>query len=245
MMVSSIKISFVFLFFALSLFCETKGTTIHRIDSSSVFISQTVRDTVILTGPGIIRFTALQDSIFLRALRAKSNNISTDAIFYADLKLLESEVLSMKRIIGATEEDILRKNLELHPENLLPSPVEQTLSQYNLLQSQYIPYVRTYNPFGAKIPLSSISSFLGFVEDVSPVISYSLNTKEEVRVVIYSERAIAVRVLFEGTQASGNYRIIWDGKGNDGQKMPRGDYIGEVRIGSNNLIRKRIRIEQN
>lgn len=244
-MVSFVKFSYVILFFVLGLFNEIKGTTLNKIDSSSVFLGQTLRDTVILTGPGIIRFTALQDSVFLRALRAKSNNISTDAIFYADLKLLESKILSMKKILGATEEEILRKNLELPPENFLPSPVEQTLAQYNLMQSQYIPYVRIYNPFGAKIPLFSISSFFGFEEDVSPVISYSLDTKEEVRVVVYSERAVAVCILFEGTQAPGNYRIIWDGKGSDGQKMPRGDYIAEVRIGSNNLIRKRIRIEQN
>lgn len=244
-MALSVKISFILLLFAYGLFCDTKGITLNRIDSSSVFLNQTLRDTVILTGPGIIRFTALQDSAFSKALRARSNNISTDAIFYTDLKLLEPKILSMKKIMGANEEEILRKNLELRPENLLPSQVEQALYQYHLLQSQYIPYIRTYSSFGVKIPLSSISLFLGFADDVSPVISYTLDTKEEVRIVIYSERAIAVRVLFEGTQTPGNYQIIWDGKGNDGQKMPRGDYIGEVRIGSNNLIRKRIRIEQN
>ncbi|MGQ9820063.1 MAG: FlgD immunoglobulin-like domain containing protein [Candidatus Kapaibacteriales bacterium] len=242
-MVNLVIFFIVLLVSVFGLFCETEGTPLPGFEGNGVFIRKTPQDTVILTGPGIMRFTAMQDSFFLRALRAKSNNIATDAIFYADLKLLESEILILKKIMGANEWEVLRKNLEVNRENFLPSPVEQTLYQYNLLQSQYIPYVRTFNPFGPKIPLSSIGAFLGFVEDISPVISYSIEKNEEVRIVIYSERAVVVRLLFEGTQTQGNYQIVWDGKGNDGQKLPRGDYIGEVRIGSNSLFRKRIRIE--
>lgn len=196
-----------------------------------------------ITGRPTLRFTPFQDTVYSRALQAKSLNIPPEAIFYADMKFLEAEILRYKKIYGASAEEIIRKNIEFPPEYFLPSPVEQTLYQYNLMQSQFVPFVRTYNPFGPKIPLSTIGALLGLSEDVSPVLYYTLDKEENVKIAIYSERALVVRILYEGRQSAGNYQILWDGKDNEGRRMLRGDYIGEVRIGENKYVRKRIRIE--
>lgn len=231
------------IFFLGNFFMLGKSPEPAFLSRDSVSKYKKTSDTVILTGPRIIRFTPLQDSAYIRSLRAKSLNISSDAIFYADIKLLESEILLLKKIDVITNAEILRRNTQLPVESLQPSAVEKTLYQFNIMQSQYIPFVRTYNFFGPKIPFSTIGSLLGLVEDVSPVLKYTLDYEDEVRIVIYSERAIIIRVLFEGKQYAGQYQILWDGKDNYGTQMRRGDYIGEIRIGENKLIRKRIRIE--
>jgi flagellar basal-body rod modification protein FlgD len=93
---------------------------------------------------------------------------------------------------------------------------------------------------GLQIPLSAIGAFLGLTEDVSPVISYSLESSAEVEVVVYSVQALVIRTLLTAKQYPGSYSITWDGKNDKGIIMPKGDYVAEVRIGKDRIVRKRI-----
>lgn len=210
-------------------------------DSLKVF-EKVATDTTILTGPKLITTLPEQDSAYLRAKRLPVA-IPPSARFYADMKMLESQIYSEKKFYGLTEQEIARKNLQVPDEFYIPSPQEQTLRQYNIMQSQYVPFVRTYNPFGLKVPLSAIGSLLGLTEDVSPLIEYTLDVETQVKVVIYSEKALVVATIVDGIQRPGRYRYYWNGRDDWGKIMQRGDYVGEIRIGNTKFIRKRIRIE--
>ncbi|MFN3782020.1 MAG: FlgD immunoglobulin-like domain containing protein, partial [Candidatus Kapaibacteriota bacterium] len=157
--------------------------------------------------------------------------------------LLEQEILRQKKLHGLSEQEIAKKNLQIPQEVLMPLPQEISLYQYGLMQSQSIPFVPIMKPFGAKIPLSSIGSFLGFVEDVSPWLEYDLDVETDVTVAIYNERALMVATIVDKIQPPGHYRYYWNGRDNNGKQLPRGDYIGEIRIGKTKYIRKRIRLD--
>jgi hypothetical protein len=197
-------------------------------------------DTTILTGPKLITTLPEQDSAYLRAKRLA---IPPSARFYADMKMLESQVLAEKKLYGLSESEIAKRNLQVPAEFYIPSPQEQTLYQYNIMQSQYVPFVRTYNPFGVKVPLSAIGGLLGLAEDVSPLIEYELDVTIQVKVVIYSPKALIVATIVDAVQPPGKYKYYWNGRDDVGKLMPKGDYIGEIRIGNSKVIRKRIRIE--
>ncbi len=131
--------------------------------------------------------------------------------------------------------------MELPKQVWEPLPSEATMAQYNIIQSQSVPpYTSGPNPFGLKIPLSSIGQFFGITEDVSPVLQYDLEYRTNVQVVIYSITAIVVATIFEGVQVPGNYKYTWNGRDDMGKRLPPGDYIGEIRIGNSKYIRKHI-----
>ncbi len=201
---------------------------------------RTIIDTTILTGPRLITTLPEQDSAYLRAKRLP---IPPSARFYADMKMLESHVHTEEKLYGLSEGEIAKRNLQLPAEFYIPSPQEQTLYQYNIMQSQYVPFVRTYNPFGVKVPLSAIGSVLGLAEDVSPSLEYELDVALQVKVVIYSAKALIVATIVDAVQPPGRYKYYWNGRDDVGKLMPKGDYIGEIRIGNSKVIRKRIRIE--
>jgi hypothetical protein len=169
--------------------------------------------------------------------------IPPSARFYADMKMLEQQVLAQKKLAGLSDEEIAKKNMQISPELFLPSAQDLTLYQYGLMQSQSVPFLQIYKPYGLKVPLSSIATFLGFAEDVSPLLEYDLDVETDVKVSIYSEKAILVATIFDGIQAPGHYRYYWNGKDDRGLRLPRGDYIGEIQIGRTKFIRKRIRLE--
>jgi len=125
-------------------------------------------------------------------------------------------------------------------EFFIPTGNEVVQHEINRQMSMYIPGINNLSPYGAKISFADIGSMFGLTEDVSPVITYRLDYYVEVEVVIYSIRAVVIATLFEGKQPPGPYKITWNGRDDNGRKMPRGDYIGEVRIGKERLIRKRI-----
>lgn len=124
-----------------------------------------------------------------------------------------------------------------------PSDVEMVQWQTNIMNSMYVPFVKTYSPYGAKIDFETIGKFLGLVEDVSPIIKYNLAITADVEVVVYSIQASVVATLFKGMQSPGNYTINWNARDDKGRQMPAGDYIGEVRIGEDRYVRKRIVIK--
>jgi len=218
-------------------FSQQSGAPFRDIEKSS---KTTPADTIILPGPSLLRFKAEQDSNYLRAKRLP---IPPSARFYADMKMLEQQVLAQKKLAGLSDQEIAKKNLQISPELFLPSAQDLTLYQYGLMQSQSVPFLQIYKPYGLKVPLSSIATFLGLAEDVSPLLEYDLDVETDVKVSIYSEKAILVATIFDGIQAPGHYRYYWNGKDDRGLRQPRGDYIGEIQIGRTKFIRKRIRLE--
>lgn len=199
------------------------------------------QDTLILPGPAATRYLPEQDSAYLRA---KMLSIPPSTRLYIDMKMLEQEILRLKKLHGLSEQEVAKKNLQIPPDVFIPLPQEVSLYQYGLMQSQYVPFVPIIKPFGAKVPLSTIGSLLGLVEDVSPWLEYDLDIETDVTVAIYNERALMVATIVDRIQAPGHYRYYWNGRDNNGKLLPRGDYIGEIRIGKTKFIRKRIRLEQ-
>lgn len=228
----------VFVFFLLSLWLSfAQPPFIKSLDTSRV---NTRQDTIYLPGPLDLKFLPEQDSAYLRAKRLA---IPPSARLYADMKLLEREILLQKKLFGLSEQEIAKRNLQISKEFYLPTGQEITMYQYGLMQSQYVPYVPIYKPFGVKVPLSAIGSLLGLTEDVSPWLEYELDVETDVRVAVYSEKALLVATIVNSTQPPGRYRYYWNGRDDNGKLMPRGDYIGEIRIGKTKYIRKRIRLD--
>lgn len=232
-----VKIKLLIIFYTFSAYIYAQPPFIKPIDTTNVFGRQ---DTIILPGPLGIRFLPEQDSAYLRAKRLP---IPPTARLYADMKLLEREILMQKKLYGLSEEEIAKKNLQVSPSLYLPSGQELTMYQYGLMQSQYVPFVPIFKPFGAKIPLSALGSFLGLAEDVSPWLEYELDVETDVRVVVYNEKALLVATIVNSTQPPGRYRYYWNGRDDTGKLQTRGDYIGEIRIGNTKFIRKRIRLD--
>lgn len=148
----------------------------------------------------------------------------------------------MGELNKGTPIDIARKNLDLPSEYFVPSPHEFALYELNQKLSTYVPYIRTSQPFGFKANLSDIGKILGLVEDVSPVLTYEVDTYTDVEVVVYSIQARVVATIFSGKQTPGKYTFTWNVRDDAGRLMPPGDYIGEIRIGRSKFIRKRIYI---
>lgn len=220
-----------------SAFIFAQPPFIKPIDTAKVFGRQ---DTIILPGPLGIRFLPEQDSAYLRAKRLP---IPPSARLYADMKLLEKEILLQKKLYGLSDQEVAKRNLQVSPSLYIPTGQELTMYQYGLMQSQYVPFVPIYKPFGAKVPLSAIGGLLGLTEDVSPWLEYELDVETDVRVVVYNEKALLIATIVNTVQPPGRYRYYWNGRDDNGKLQSRGDYIGEIRIGNTKFIRKRIRLD--
>ncbi len=59
----------------------------------------------------------------------------------------------------------------------------------------------------------------------STTIFYTLATKSNVKVVVYSASGEVVRSLFSGPQESGEQNVLWDGIDNNGDRASAGMYI--------------------
>jgi flagellar hook assembly protein FlgD len=88
--------------------------------------------------------------------------------------------------------------------------------------------------------MSAIGSFLGIGEDVSPRLSYRVRQTARVRAVVYSTAALIVRRLLEEDQRPGIYEVEWDGRDDQGRLLPAGDYVLEVQISNETILRKRV-----
>jgi hypothetical protein len=201
--------------------------------------SDTSEPIIILPGEIYFQTTPQQDSAYFRALRTR---IPSSTRFSLDLKRFETDIRLMDELNKGTPIDIARKNLDLPSEYFVPSPHEFALYELNQKLSTYVPYIRTSQPFGFKANLSDIGKILGLVEDVSPVLTYEVDTYTDVEVVVYSIQARVVATIFSGKQTPGKYTFTWNVRDDAGRLMPPGDYIGEIRIGRSKFIRKRIYI---
>lgn len=201
--------------------------------------SDTSQPIIILPGELFFQTTPQQDSAYFRALRTK---IPASTRFSLDLKRFESDIRIMEELNKGTPLDIARKNLDLPSEYFIPSPHEFAMYELHQKLSAYVPYIRTSQPFGFKADLADIGKLFGLVEDVSPVLSYDVDTFTDVEVVVYSIQARVVATIFSGRQSPGKYTFTWNVRDDAGRLMPSGDYIGEIRIGRSKFIRKRIYI---
>lgn len=187
-------------------------------------------------------YTPEQDSAFRAALDLQ---IPFSLRSRLDLELSEPLWMIAQRNIERNPWVSAMNSLSSLPEGIYaPSGVDIVNWETNIVNSMYVPFVRTYSTYGGKIPLKTIAGFLGLVEDVSPVIKYTLGIQADVEVVVYSVQATVVATLFKGVQSPGAYTINWNGRDDEGRKMSSGDYIAEVRIGTDRYVRKRIVIKQ-
>lgn len=134
-------------------------------------------------------------------------------------------------------------NLAMIPQEMLAPTSDQVVAhQTNLQAATYVPGVLLF-PMGSgnlQVGLGTIGRFIGIVEDVSPVLTYNLPEASEVKITVYSTSALQVRLLYKGIQHAGRYSIEWDGRDDLGREIVRGDYIAEIALGQNRIIRKRI-----
>ncbi len=64
------------------------------------------------------------------------------------------------------------------------------------------------------------------------VISYQLSATSEVMLTIYNQLGKAVVTLIRGTQPSGQYQVLWDGRNAAGQQVASGMYLYRLQAGS-------------
>ena len=183
------------------------------------------------------KYTPEQDSAFKRAMRSK---LPKELILKQSLEQINFQI-EINRLMRDSPWMIARRNLESIPNEMFEAnPVELVQRQQMLQDAQYVPFVQTLPRNAFSMNLQDIGKFMGLVEDNSPTISYTLNTDVEVEIVIYSMNAKVISILYKGDQAIGSYSRTWNGRDDEGKVVPRGDYIGEVRIGNYKYIRKRI-----
>ncbi|MCL2039104.1 MAG: hypothetical protein FWG85_01585 [Bacteroidetes bacterium] len=141
-----------------------------------------------------------------------------------------------------TPSNNLQESFARMPSNIFaPDPVEIVQRQIAKQDALSIPTIRFYKGgTGINLDMRDIGLFLGLVEDTSPKITYTLKYNCDIEIVIYSISAKIIATIFSGTQKPGNYTTYWNGKDEYGKQVPPGDYIAEVRIGSERFIMKRI-----
>lgn len=188
--------------------------------------------------PNANKFSPQQDSLYYRALRL---NIPLTTRFKFELQYsniqweLRKEMSKGKSLKYAFKE--LQKN---YPDILMPSEVDVVHREAMITNSFMIPYSTSYFRNGARFQMESVGRLLGITKDYRPIIQYTIDYNAEVQVVVYSVSASVIATVFDGKQKPGNYEIAWNGRDDNGKKMPTGDYIMEVRIGSEKFIRKKV-----
>lgn len=185
--------------------------------------------------------TATQDSAFKKAMQENVPNIQR---IKEALRLLEIRTY-INRTTRNNPWAAAKRNLsEIPDEYYQPSGNEIIRYNESIYESQYIP---TFNNWpqrmgGFTMPLSTIGAFLGLTEDRSPTINFDLEYYNEVEVVVYSIQATVIATVFKGKLTAGSYSRTWNGRDDYGKKMPKGDYIIEVRIGDSKYVRKWVKI---
>ncbi len=183
------------------------------------------------------KYTAEQDSAFKRAMRSK---LPKELILKQSLEQINFQI-EVNRLMRDSPWMIAKRNLESIPNEMFEAnPIELVQRQQMIQDAQYVPFVQTIPRNAFKMNLEDIGKFFGLVEDFSPTITYTLNVGSDVEIVIYSMNAKVIATIFKGELTQGNYSRTWNGRDDEGKPVPKGDYIGEVRIGNYKYIRKRI-----
>ena len=185
-------------------------------------------------------YSALQDSAYKRALAI---DVPARARFMHTTRILSS-TLSTARALEPepTLWDNINRNLAIPREMLTPSPQQVAQYQVNIANSQYVPGVLMF-PMGQgnlQISMGDIAKLFGLTEDVSPRIQYVVDETTEVTITIYNASALKVATIFNGVQPPGVYEIVWNGKDEGNRPVAPGDYVGQVRLGNQRIMNKRI-----
>ena len=184
-------------------------------------------------------YTPEQDSAYKEAL---ATTVAARARFMHSTREL-SAVFSLTQALERTPTpwENLQRNMAIPAEMLTPSPQQIAQYQLNIQQSQYVPGVLMF-PMGGNVQISfgEIAKFFGLTEDVSPRIQYLVDETTEVTIVIYSASALKIATIFNGIQPVGIYEITWNGRDDENKPVPAGDYVSEVRLGNQRIMRKRI-----
>jgi hypothetical protein len=178
-----------------------------------------------------------QDSAYSRALRL---NIPASVRLKEDFNRFAGKRKLEKAIEKGIPWQIALNNLRFSPEILAPLPQDIVQRQEMINNAFNIPHSPSVIGGGFSVSLQDIGSFLGLIEDVSPVMEFDLQYTEEIEIVIYSVQAVVIATVYKGVRQPGHHRFVWNGRDNYGRPMPSGDYIGEVRIGNSRYIRKKI-----
>jgi hypothetical protein len=214
-----------------------------RVLSPAEFLSvDSLGDNGRIAIPGQVRSrsSAEQDSMYAAALalRIPASIRFATSLMETSTALRYSAELQRPRSIW----EQINNTMNIPAKILQPSPQERAQYQLTIANAMYVPGVLLY-PMGTgnmQINLGDIAKVFGFGEDVSPVIRYVVDETIEVEIVIYSTQAINVKTVFKGIQAPGAYTITWDGRDQKGKPTIPGEYIAEVRLGGERLMRKRI-----
>lgn len=214
-----------------------------RVMSPSEFISTDTNDVEGRTGiPGQVRppSTHEQDSAYRDAMKL---SLSASTRFSIALR----EASALLRMLSTTRRpstiwDQINETMNIPASVLAPRPQELVQYQLTIANAMYVPGV-LLRPMGTgnmQVNLSDIAKVFGLGEDVSPEIRYVVDEQEFVEIVVYSSQAMIVSVLYSGVQQPGVYTVTWNGATQDGKPASDGEYIAEVRLGTQRIMRKRI-----
>ncbi|MCX6139362.1 MAG: hypothetical protein NTX15_00760 [Candidatus Kapabacteria bacterium] len=195
---------------------------------------------IALPGQVSTRSSAEQDSAYASALRLRIPS----SIRFATALMESSAAMRFRAEVQRAPSiwEQINTTMNIPREIMQPSAQERTQYQLTIANAMYVPGVLLY-PMGtgnAQINFNDIAKIFGFGEDVSPVIRYVVDETIEVEILLYSTQAIIVRTLYHGIQAPGTYSITWDGREQNGKQVTDGEYIAEVRLGDERMMRKRI-----
>lgn len=219
------------------------GAIQPRVLSPAEFLmADSTYDDSRLAIPGEIRTrsTAEQDSAYAAAMALR---VPAARRFAASLQETSSYLryrAELDRRPSIWEQ--IRATMNIPASILQPTPQERTQYQLTIANAMYVPGVLLW-PMGtgnASVSFGDIARLFGLAEDVSPEIRYVVDETIEVDIVVYSTQAIAVSQPFRGIQAPGAYTLTWDGRDVNGKPVLDGEYIAEVRLGNQRIMRKRI-----
>lgn len=238
-------LALLFLAASTSLFSQTSTSVVvqPRVMSPSEFISADTNAVEGRTGiPGQVRppSSEEQDSAYRNAMKL---SLSASTRFAIALR----EASAMLRILSATKRpatiwDQINETMNIPASVLAPRPQEIAQYQLTIANAMYVPGVLLV-PMGTgnmQVNLNDIAKVFGLGEDVSPDVRYVVDEQVFVEIVVYSSQAMIVSTLFSGVQAPGVYTVTWNGTSQDGRAVADGEYIAEVRLGTQRLMRKRI-----
>ncbi len=213
-----------------------------RVLSPAEYLLQDTTNSIRTSLPGEVSssFLPSQDSSYARALAAR---VSAQSRFQYDAQQISIAMRTMQALQRPPSLwETINRNMAIPSAMLAPSPQEVAQYQINIARSTYVPGVLLF-PMGSgnlQVGLNDIAKLFGMVEDVTPRIRYVIDETIEVTVVVYSPSAVAVATLFNGIQAPGAYELVWDGMTDANQPVGKGDYVAEVQLGNQRVMRKRI-----
>lgn len=191
-----------------------------------------------LPGGAFGRYLPEQDTFYVRALQLE---LPPSVRLALDVQRIMSnfEIVRRRSELESPWQAALR-NMKLSERMLQPDPRDVVQRQVAIASATAMPIWRAGQSGTVSIPMSAIGSFLGIGEDVSPRLSYRVRQTARVRAVVYSTAALIVRRLLEEDQRPGIYEVEWDGRDDQGRLLPAGDYVLEVQISNETILRKRV-----